>query len=67
MLTGEARLVDKQEGSGVTAGTINYEGAIDVRASATGSESVLAGIGRMVVEAQGREAPVARLADRIAG
>lgn len=56
-----------QEGSVVTAGTINYEGPVDVRATATGSESVLAGIGKMVVEAQSREAPVARLADGIAG
>jgi cation transport ATPase len=54
-------------GSPVTAGTINYEGAIDVTATATGADSVLAGIGRLVVEAQSREAPVARLADKIAG
>jgi len=67
MLTGEPRLVAKQEGSAVTAGTINYEGPVDVRAEATGEDSVLAGIGRMVVEAQSREAPVARLADKIAG
>jgi len=67
MLTGESKLVDKQVGATVTAGTINYEGPIDVEATATGSDSVLAGIGRMVVEAQSREAPVARLADSIAG
>ncbi len=38
----------------VTAGTVNYEGPITLRASSTGSDSTLAGIGRLVADAQVR-------------
>ena len=51
----------------VTAGTVNYEGPISIRATSTGAQSTLAGIGRLVAEAQAREAPVQRLADAVAG
>ena len=51
----------------VTAGTVNYEGPITIRATSTGTDSTLAGIGRLVAEAQAREAPVQRLADAVAG
>ena len=51
----------------VTAGTVNYEGPITVKATSTGADSTLAGIGRLVADAQGREAPVQRLADSVAG
>eukprot|EP00798_Chlamydomonas_sp_ICE-L_P031536 gene31536-6721_t len=67
MLTGESRLVPKQIGSQVTGGTINYEGPITVRAVATGAQSTLSGIARLVTDAQSREAPVQRLADAVAG
>lgn len=51
----------------VTAGTVNYEGALTVRATTTGADSTLAGIAGMVAAAQGQEAPVQRLADSVAG
>ncbi|KAJ9513916.1 hypothetical protein QJQ45_020999 [Haematococcus lacustris] len=67
LLTGESLLVAKEEGSRVVGGTVNYEGPLDIRATATGAQSTLAGIARLVSEAQGREAPVQRLADAVAG
>ncbi|GBF96439.1 copper-transporting ATPase chloroplastic [Raphidocelis subcapitata] len=67
MLTGESVLVPKAPGSRVSGGTVCYEGPLTVRATATGAESTLAGIGRLVAEAQSREAPVQRLADAVAG
>ena len=51
----------------VTAGTVNYEGPVTVRAGSTGADATLAGIGRLVAEAQSREAPIQRLADAVAG
>lgn len=51
----------------VTAGTVNYEGALTVRATSTSADSTLAGIAGMVAAAQGQEAPVQRLADSVAG
>ncbi|BDA41935.1 probable copper-transporting ATPase SynA [Coccomyxa sp. Obi] len=67
MLTGEAALVAKEQGTAVTAGTVVFEAPITVRATSTGAGSTLAGIGRLVAAAQVREAPVQRLADTIAG
>lgn len=51
----------------MTAGTVNYEGPIVVRATSTGSDSTIAGIGRLVTSAQAREAPIQRLADSVSG
>ena len=51
----------------MTAGTVNHEGPINVRASSTGTESTVAGIGRLVSAAQAREAPIQRLADSVSG
>ena len=67
LLTGEAALVPKSVGAGVTAGSMNWEGPLVVQAKATGADSVISGIGRLVSEAQSREAPVQRLADTVAG
>ncbi|KAI8473681.1 MAG: heavy metal translocatin [Monoraphidium minutum] len=67
MLTGESVLVLKSAGSRVAGGTVCYEGPLTIRATATGADSTLAGIGRLVAEAQSREAPVQRLADAVAG
>ena len=67
MMTGESKLVAVQQGDTVTGGTIVYEAPITIKATATGSSSTLAGIGRLVADAQSREAPVQRLADRVAG
>ncbi|DBA65639.1 TPA: hypothetical protein ACH3X2_002698 [Trebouxia sp. C0005] len=67
MLTGESVPVPKTKGQQVTAGTVNYEGPITIKATSTGTDSTLAGIGRLVADAQAREAPVQRLADAVAG
>ena len=66
-LTGEPLHVPKIIGSRVTGGTISHEGVITVRAMATGKASTLAGIARLVSDAQSREAPAQRLADVVAG
>jgi len=65
MLTGESLPVAKQPGDKVFAATVNGEGLIRCRATGVGSHTLLAGIIRMVEQAQGSKAPVQRLADRI--
>lgn len=67
MLTGEPMPVAKTRGAIVSAGTVNWEGPIKIKASATGAKCVVSDIVQMVEEAQAREAPVQRLADSIAG
>ena len=66
MLTGEPLPVAKSAGDPVTAGTINQDGVLECRVEATGESTVLAGIVRLVRDAQGTRAPIARLADRVA-
>ena len=65
MLTGESLPVAKQPGDPVFAATVNGEGLMRCRATGVGSHTLLAGIIRMVEQAQGSKAPVQRLADRI--
>jgi len=67
MLTGEAMPVRKAAGDEVVGGTVNQTGALTVRATKVGADTVLAQIVRMVEEAQGSKAPVQKLADRVAG
>ncbi len=66
MLTGEPTPVAKQPGSAVVGATLNRAGAIRVRATRVGGDTVLAQIIRMVREAQGAKAPIQQLSDRIA-
>jgi Cu+-exporting ATPase len=66
MLTGESLPVAKGEADRVFAATMNGEGLLRCRATGVGSHTVLAGIIRLVEQAQGSKAPVQRLADRIA-
>ncbi len=66
MLTGESLPVEKAVGSDVFGGTVNTTGAFTFRATRVGGETALAGIVRLVEEAQGSKAPVQRLADVIA-
>ncbi|MFT9179523.1 MAG: heavy metal translocating P-type ATPase [Zymomonas mobilis] len=67
MLTGEAMPVVKQAGDTVFAASINKGGAVRIKAIAVGAHTALAGIIRMVEEAQGSKAPIQKLADKIAG
>ena len=66
MLTGESVPVDKAAGDTVAGATINVNGVLTVRATAVGADTALAQIVRLVEEAQGTQAPVQRLADRVA-
>ncbi len=66
-LTGESVPVEKLPGDTVAAATINTEGYLEFRADKVGEDTTLAQIIRMVEEAGGSKAPIARLADKIAG
>jgi len=65
MLTGESMPVDKAGGDRVFAATANGEGMLRCKATGVGEHTLLAGIIRLVAEAQGSKAPVQRLADSI--
>jgi len=67
MLTGESRPVAKAAGALVYAGTVNLDGALRCDATGVGDATLLAGIVRLVREAQGSKAPIQRLADRVSG
>ncbi|MDQ4026040.1 MAG: HAD-IC family P-type ATPase, partial [Actinomycetota bacterium] len=66
MLTGESRPVTKSPGDAVTAGTVAADSAIRVRVDAVGDETALAGIQRLVAEAQSSRSRAQALADRAA-
>ena len=65
MLTGESMPVGKAVGDRVIGGCLNQNGALTLRATAVGQDTVLAHIVRMVDEAQSAKLPVQKLADRI--
>jgi len=65
LITGESMPVAKQTGDAVTAGSINGEGVIAVTTTATGAETTLARIIRLVESAQAEKAPIQRLVDRV--
>ena len=67
MITGESKPVHKMNGMKVIAGTINGEGSLRVRVTATGSETALAGIMRLVEQAQQSKSRTQVLADKAAG
>ena len=66
MLTGESLPVAKNPGDKLFAATVNGAALLKARATGVGSHTLLAGIIRMVEQAQGSKAPVQRLADRVA-
>ncbi len=67
MITGESRPVRKNPGDQVIGGTINGDGSLRIRVTATGDETALAGIMRLVEEAQQSKSDTQILADRAAG
>ena len=66
-LTGESVPVEKNIGDTVAAATINTEGYLEIRVDKVGEDTTLSQIIRLVEEAGGSKAPIARLADKIAG
>ncbi len=66
MVTSESVPVDKSVGDDVTGGTLNRTGALRVRATKVGGDTVLASIVRLVEAAQGSKPPIQRLVDRVA-
>ena len=67
MLTGESLPVEKGPDDEVVGATVNLRGSFTFRATRVGRDTVLQQIVRMVEEAQGRRAPIARLADTVSG
>ena len=65
MITGEPIAVEKAQGSAVVGGTVNQKGALNVRATAVGEQTMLAQIIRMVELAQGSKLPIQAVVDKI--
>jgi len=67
MLTGESMPSDKKAGDRVYAATVNSTGSIRFKAEKIGSDTIFAQIIKLVEDAQGSKAPIARMADTISG
>lgn len=67
MITGESQPVKKAPGEKVIAGTINGQGSLRIKVSATGDQTALAGIMRLVDQAQQSKSSTQLLADKAAG
>lgn len=67
LITGESRPLEKSTGASVIAGSINLDGPLLVRVTGTGAGTRWARIARAVREALGRQSPIQRLVDRVAG
>ena len=66
-ITGESMPVEKKTGDTVTAATLNKTGFIRMRAARVGKDTTFSQIIRLVEEASSSKAPIARMADKIAG
>jgi Cu2+-exporting ATPase len=66
MITGESKPVDKTTGDKVIAGTVNGQGSLRIEVTGTGEETALAGIMRLVEQAQSSRSRAQALADRAA-
>ena len=66
MLTGESVPIEVSPGSRVIGASLNNNGRIIVKATRIGSDTELARITAMVVQAQGQKAPIQKVADQIA-
>ncbi len=67
MLTGESMPIDKKTGNEVFAASINKTGSVHFKATKIGGDTVLAQIIKLVEEAQGSKAPIAKMADIVSG
>ncbi len=67
MVTGESIPVEKVAGDEVIGATMNKTGAFRFRATKVGKDTILANVIRMVQDAQGSKAPIARTVDRVSG
>lgn len=67
MLTGESIPIEKETGDSVIGATINQNGSVQVKVTKVGKDTALAGIIKVVEEAQGNKAPIQRMADVISG
>ncbi|NLT97532.1 MAG: copper-translocating P-type ATPase, partial [Christensenellaceae bacterium] len=67
MLTGESLPVEKHPGSTVTGGSINGEGLLKFEVTRVGEDTALSKIIKLVEEAQGKKAPIAKMADVVSG
>ena len=67
MLTGESLPVEKSEGSAVTGGTMNGNGLLYMKVTKIGKDTVLSKIIMFVEEAQGKKAPISKIADKVSG
>ncbi|MFM9880573.1 MAG: heavy metal translocating P-type ATPase [Burkholderiaceae bacterium] len=67
MLTGEPMPVTKRPGDKLIGATLNTSGTLVMRSERVGSQTVLAGIVQMVMQAQRSRAPMQRMADQVAG
>ncbi|WP_176167420.1 heavy metal translocating P-type ATPase [Mesobacillus jeotgali] len=67
MITGESIPVEKSEGDSLIGATINKNGTLTMTATKVGKDTALAGIIKVVEDAQGSKAPIQRVADQISG
>ena len=67
MLTGESIPVEKEMGAEVIGGSMNYNGALEIEVTHTGNDTTLAKIIKLMEDAQGRKAPISKMADVVAG
>lgn len=67
MLTGESVPVDKLTGDPLTGGSMCVDGAVYATVTRVGADTTLSGMIRFIEQAQGKKAPIARLADKVSG
>ncbi|MEG0904010.1 MAG: heavy metal translocating P-type ATPase [Lachnospiraceae bacterium] len=67
MLTGESIPVEKQVGDPLIGGSMNYQGALELEVTHISCDTMLSKIIQLIEDAQGKKAPISKLADKVAG